>query len=388
MPGLLPRFQPCFPSEFVERAQELVRRQKVPRRLWQRAKLVLLLHEDAKLSNCAAAREVGLSDQWVRKWRRRWDGGDFSLDDLPRSGRPARFPPTEHSQIKAVACEAVAETGVPLSRQSTQDITRRVRIILGKPISPSTVWRILDEAAIKPWRYRYWIFPRDPYFAVKATRILDLYGRIWNGERLGEDDYVLSSDEKTSIQARLRIHPGLPPSAGCPARTEFEYRRGGALQYLAAWDVFRGLVFGRTEAHTGAAPFFRLVDQVMSQEPYRSANRVFWVVDNGSSHRGEAAQHRLQQRFPNAILVHTPVHASWLNQVEIYFSIIQRKVLTPNDAKSLNDLADKLRRFEELNNQDPRPFDWRFDRCKLEQFLRRLEARGFSSVPTRLATAA
>jgi hypothetical protein len=129
----------------------------------------------------------------------------------------------------------------------------------------------------------------------------------------------------------------------------------------------------------------RLVHQVMSQEPYRSARRVFWIVDNGSSHRGERAQQRLQERYPNAILIHTPVHASWLNQVEIYFSLIQRKVLTPNDAASLADIANRLTQFEDLNNKDPCPYNWRFDRSKLEQFLRRLEARGFSSRPTRMA---
>ena len=303
-----------------------------------------------------------------------------------QDGRLA-FPPTEQSQVKAVACEIVAETEVPLSRQSTTDVTSRVSAALERPISRSTVWRILDRAAIKPWRFRYWIFPRDPDFAAKAQRILDLYAGFWYGEPLGEGDYVLSSDEKTSIQARIRIHPGLPPEPGRPAKIEFEYRRGGALQYLAAWDVRRGVVFGRTESHTGIDPFMRLVHHVMSQEPYRSARRVFWIVDNGSSHRGERAQQRLQERYPNAILIHTPVHASWLNQVEIYFSLIQRKVLTPNDATSLADIANRLKQFEDLNNKDPCPYNWRFDRSKLEQFLRRLEARGFSSLPTRLAAA-
>jgi hypothetical protein len=307
--------------------------------------------------------------------------------DHVREDHPT-FPPSEQSQVKAAACEAVAETGTPLSRQSTRDVMQRMHVVLNRNISCSTVWRILDEAAIKPWQYRHWIFPRDRDFAAKAQRILDLYAGFWYGERLGKDDYVVSSDEKTSIQARLRIHASLPPQPRSSARIEFEYQRGGALQYLAAWDVRRGLVFGRSEAHTGIAPFMRLVDQVMSQEPYRSANRVFWIVDNGSSHRGDRAQRRIQERYPNAVLVHTPVHASWLNQVEIYFSLVQRKVLTPNDAVSLADLADRLRRFEQLNNRDPCPFDWRFDRSRLEHFLKRLERRGFHTLPTRVAAAA
>lgn len=249
------------------------------------------------------------------------------------------FPPAERAEVTAVACELTSESGQPLSRQSVDDVRRRVIKSQLVPMSRSTVWRLLDQAAIKPWQHRYWIFPRDPQFVSKASRILDLYAGVWEGEPLGPKDFVISSDEKTSIQARLRIHPSLAPAAGRPQRIEFEYERGGALQYLAAWDVFRGIAMGRCEQTTGIDPFMRLVGQVMTQEPYRSAKRVFWVVDNGSSHRGQTACDRLRKAWPNAVMVHTPVHASWLNQVEIYFSIIQRKVLTPNDFKNLDEVC-------------------------------------------------
>ena len=138
------------------------------------------------------------------------------------------------------------------------------------------------------------------------------------------------------------------------------------MQYLAAWDVRRGQVMGRCEAQTGIESFGRLVEQLMRTEPYRSANRVFWVVDNGSSHRGQTAVQRLRKAYRKAVLVHTPVHASWLNQVEIYFSIIQRKVLTPNDFASLEEVEQRLMLYEELSNSEPRPFNWKFDRaaCK------------------------
>jgi hypothetical protein len=254
------------------------------------------------------------------------------------------------------------------------DVTARASPALGKPISRSTVWRILDTDAIKPWQYTYWIFPRDPQFAEKAEVVLDLYAGVWQGSALGDNDYILSADEKTSIQARIRCHPSLSPAPGRERRVEHEYERGGALQYLAAWDVQRGYVMGRCEPHTGIDPFGRLVTQVMKQEPYRSAKRVFWVVDNGSSHRGKAAVRRLGKAYANAILVHTPVHASWLNQVEIYFSIVQRKVLTPNDFASLEDVEARLRLYEALSNQQPRPFAWKFTRDKLVKFLKRLEA--------------
>ena len=285
------------------------------------------------------------------------------------------FPPRDQAVVKAIACEAVGKTKLPLSRLSLSDLAEQATQALRRPISPSTVWRILDADAIKPWRYRYWIFPRDPQFVEKAGRVLDLYAGIWDGKTLGRKDFIISSDEKTSIQARLRIHASLPTGPKRCTRIEHEYERGGALQYLAGWDVRRGRVMGRCEATTGIVPFGRLVDQVMRAEPYRSADRVFWVVDNGSSHRGQRAIRRLRKRYRKAILVHTPVHASWLNQVEVYFSIIQRKVLTPNDFASLDEVQERLRLYEELTNRQPQPFDWKFDKAALAKLMERIEAR-------------
>ena len=144
------------------------------------------------------------------------------------------------------------------------------------------------------------------------------------------------------------------------------------MQYLAAWDVHRARVFGRCEPTTGIEPFERLVQQVMSQEPYVSARRVFWVVDNGSSHRGQRSVARLARRWKNLHLVHVPVHASWLNQVEIYFSVIQRKVLTPNDFASLADVEERLLAFECHYEQTATPFEWKFTRTDLTALMNRL----------------
>jgi hypothetical protein len=239
-------------------------------------------------------------------------------------------------QIKALACELPATHGLPLSRFSVTDLARFARQSgLVATISDSTVWRWLNEDAIRPWQHRCWIFPRDAQFAVKAGRILDLYQRRWNGKTLRDDEFVVSADEKTSIQARIRRHPSLPPQPASPMRVEHEYKRCGAWAYLAALDVHRAKVFGRCEAKNGIAPFDRLVAQVMRQPPYDKARRVFWIMDNSSSHRGSRCIARLQAQFPRLVAVHGPVHASWLNQIEIYFSIVQRKVLTPNDFPSL-----------------------------------------------------
>jgi hypothetical protein len=244
-------------------------------------------------------------------------------------GRPF-FPPEVVVQVKALACELPAQSDLPLSRFSRQDLARAVvaRGIVAQ-ISGATIWRWLDQDAIRPWQYRSWIFPRDPHFELKAGRVLDLYQGCWQDQPLGSDEYVISADEKTSIQARVRIHPTQPTQPGQAKQVEFEYARGGALAYLAAWDVRRAKVFGCCDLTTGIVPFDALVQQVMSQEPYRQAKRVFWIVDNGSSHRGRAACQRLQHRYSNLVLVHLPVHASWLNQIEIYFSVVQRKERWP-----------------------------------------------------------
>ena len=370
MPG--PRPALCtFPDDFLQEAIDTVGRRTVAVQTVQRFRLVLLLHERPSLGNDEAAAAVGLSARQVQRWRSRWATGDFSVEDHPGRGRKAAFSPLDQALIQAMACEVVAETKEPLSRQSLADLVRRARATLGKKISRSTVWRMLHEAAIKPWQYEHWIFPRDPRFAEKAGPILDLYAGTWEGKPLSTKDYVLCMDEKTSIQARQRSHDEMPPQPKRSRRIESEYDRQGALQYLAAWDVHRGIVLGRCEAKTGIQPFGRLVDQVLEQEPYRDAERLFYVVDNGSSHRGQTSVERMRRRDQRIILVHTPVHASWLNQVEIYFSIIQRKVLTPNDFATLDAVRLRLALYEQLSNRTPRPFAWKFTRQDLLNWLKR-----------------
>jgi len=264
--------------------------------------------------------------------------------------------------------------GLPLARLHVPDIRAEVlRRGLVAEISDATIWRWLSDDAIAPWRHRSWIFPRDPDFEVKAGRVLDLYAGRFEGRRLGRREYVVSADEKTSIQARRRCHPSLPPGPGRAMRVEFEYERGGALQYLAAWDVQRAKLFGRCEPATGIEPFGRLVAQVMNQLPYRTARRVFWIVDNGSSHRGQASVERLETAWPNLRLIHLPVHASWLNQIEIYFSVIQRKVLSPNDFADLDAVERRLLAFGERYEQLATPFEWKFTRADLRRLMVRLE---------------
>jgi transposase len=343
-------------------------------RMLLRAKIVLAAAGGA--SNAGIARDLAVCEDTVRKWRSRYAHRRLAgLADARRSGRPRRFSAVQRAQITAIACELPATRGMPLSRWSSFELAcEAIEAGVVVDISASTVRRWLAADAIKPWQYRSWIAPRAPDFASKAAVVLDLYARVCDGKPLGPGDYVVCSDEKTSIQARCRCHPTLPPGRARMMRVEHEYERGGALAYLAAWDVHRGKVFGRCEPTTGIAPFGRLVEQVMNTEPYASADRVFWVVDNGSSHRGQAAIDRMTKQWPTARLVHTPVHASWLNQCEVYFSVVQRKVVTPNDFYDLADVEDRLLAFQDLYSAAARPFNWKYTTKDLNALMARIAA--------------
>jgi len=352
----------------------LIRAGTTAQRLALRALIVLMAADGQPTTAIAAALDV--CEDTARKWRHRWcqTPSLASLGDAKRSGRRPVFTPVQVAGVKAVACRPPTGSGLPLSRWSCSELARQVtKDGICKSISPTTVRRWLTEDAIKPWQYRSWIFITDPDFQAKAQKVLDLYARKWNGKPLTANEYVISADEKTSIQARCRCHPTLPPGRARMIRVNHDYHRGGAVAYLAAYDVHRAQIHGRCEDTTGIVPFTALVEQVMTQEPYATAERVFWVVDNGSSHRGQKAIDRLTEQFPNAVMVHTPVHASWLNQVEIYFSIIQRKVLSPNDFSDLDAVICRLGQFEIRYNQNAGPFKWKFTTADLTDLITRID---------------
>ena len=285
--------------------------------------------------------------------------------------------------VKALACELPGKFGLPLSRFSLADLRRHVLAAgLVAQISGVTIWRWLRQDAIRPWSHRSWLFPRDPLFAEKAGRVLDLYHRRWQGKALGPGDFVISADEKTQIQIRARRHVITAPRAHRSMRIESDYTRHGTCAYVAAWDVHRAKLFGRVVKQISIQSFDALVADVMRRAPYRTARRVFWIVDNGTIHRGQRAVARLRARWPNLVLVHLPIHASWLNQVEIYFSIVQRKALTPDDFSTQADVTARLLGFQRHYQRIARPFEWRFTRADLVKLLKRC------SPPARLQNAA
>lgn len=279
--------------------------------------------------------------------------------------------------VKAVACDSAGAHSRGLARYTVRDSVARVLEELSLDrLGISTVWEILKRDAIKPWQFRSWIFPRDPEFAARAGVVLDLYGRTWGGLPLGERDFVLSGDEKPGILRRTRCHPTVLPRPGHPGRREFEYRRHGTGVLLALLDIGHGQVFHETVRKNGIDPFRQLIATTVAHERYRHAERLFFVVDNGGSHSRQRFQARLNEWFPRPeypemIAVHLPKHASWLNQIELFFSLVGRRALKGFECKDLPTMSAHLTRFIEVHNENPRPFKWRFtkedlaDRMKL-----------------------
>jgi len=327
--------------------------------------------------NARIAADLRITVDTVRKWRVRFAGrGLAGLADLPRCGRPRRISELTRAAVVALACQLPAATGVPLSRWTGSELVAELtQTGTAESLSASSVLRILAEHPVKPWQYQSWISPRDPDFAAKASVILDLYQGFYQGTRLRPGDRILSVDAKPSIQARGRCRPTAPAGPGRPMRVEHEYVRHGALALLAALDVRTGKVFAATPDTTGITPFMDLISQVMSRAEYKDAPRVFVIVDNGSDHRGQIAADRLRDAYPNTIMIHTPVHASWLNQVEIVFSVIQKKVLTPGDFPGLGTLSYALLAFVNRYNRTARPFNWKFNAGDLTALLRRISQR-------------
>lgn len=244
-------------------------------------------------------------------------------------------------------------------------------------MSYSTAWRRLSEDAIRPWFHRPWLFPRDPQLLEKATPVLELYHRRWQGEPLSSRDVVLCADELTQLQALSRLHPGVPAAPGKSALHEFEYARHGTLCYLAFLDVFSGRVYGETAAVNGIEVFDLALKHCLAQERYKEAERVFLIVDNGCAHHPRTSPARIQEQYPKVTLVHLPIHASWLNQVELYLSILKRKALHPADFADLKALQRRVMLFQCRYNEQAQPFRWNYTRADLAAHVKRLEQKGW-----------
>ena len=311
-----------------------------------RAKIILLAA--AGLRNDIIASRLSLQRQIVSKWRTRF------FD-------------------QRLAGESPRTTGIPLARWSLRELQREVvtrglvATISARPYgggwppmrSGRGVIAVGCSRAIPTLRRK----PAPSWICMPASGTANRWPRMTPSYR--------PTKKRAFRPAGVAMRRGRPdPITWRKSNTSYE--RMGAWAYRAAWDVQRAKLCGRCEPGTGIAPFDRLVAQVMAPEPYCSARRVFWIFDNGSAHRGPKAVERLQRQWPNVIPIFTPLHASWLNQIEIDFSIVQRKVLTPGDFADLAALEAALIGFQGRYEPAARPFEWTFTRADLAALLSKL----------------
>jgi transposase len=274
--------------------------------------------------------------------------------------RPAQagrrsFPPDVAVHLVKLACEMPDRLGVSISQWDCQELARKlVADGVVQRISPQTVGRILNHHRLKPWRKHLWLspdVPRDAAFAAQVKEVVDLYTRP-----LAANEVVLCADEKTSLQPRTRLSPTLPAQPDLPVRVEHEYQRKGALNLFAAFDTRTGRVYARTAQRKRQVEFIAFLEQV-DQEVPADKTTIHIVLDNLRMHKGKQVQVWLAQH-PRFVFHHPPVHCSWMNQVEQWFSILQRKRLGIADFADLAALSERLLAFVAHWNVHAHPFNW------------------------------
>ena len=380
MPWASPHYQPCFSESDLALARDVIRKSSSRRDHFRRAQLALLLASEPDISNPEAGRRLGMHQNAIRKWRKIWCAGPFRLTDSLGRGRKPRLSPSVVIEVKAAACDNAEARTKGLSHYSIRDLAGVLRDKLSLvKLAPSTVWSILDQDAIKPWQYRSWISRRDPEFSKYADVVLDLYQGIYMGQPLRERDFVFSGDEKPGLLLRTRCNATQQPAPGMPGLIEFEYRRHGTAALLALLEIGSGQVFHETVAKSGIEPFMKLIEKMLENELYRNAEKLYFIVDNGSSHARQRFQERLNERFPiekypQMIAVHTPKHASWLNQVELFFSIVGRKALKHVECRNRQEMFDHINRFITRYNENASPFNWRFTKDDLAERMSKCES--------------
>ncbi|WP_329615328.1 IS630 family transposase [Streptomyces brevispora] len=331
--------------------EQLAHSRTAPLRRIQRAKVALAAAEGTP--NAVIARRYRLHIATVRRWRKRFHHeGLAALDDRERPGRPRQYGPDVHLAIIATVTSAKPAT----DSQWTHRLIAKSLAVHG--ISASQVGRILAGLDLKPHLVRGWLTrPDDPDFHAKAAEVCDLY------LCRPPASVVLSVDEKTAMQARSRRHPTRPAQPGQAERREFEYRRHGTASIAAALNVHTGQVLiediVRNDSTTFIA-FLRLLDHSI-----HPALTIHLVMDNGASHTSKATRTWLAAH-PRFVVHHTPKHASWLNQVEIFFSILARRLLRRGEFTSRQDLIDQIREFTLAYDDEARPFRWTYDGTPLK----------------------
>lgn len=312
----------------------------------ERARLVLMAAEGA--SNRQIGSTIGMHYNQVAVWRRRYaEFGLAGLDDADRSGRP---PVYGHDDVLLLV-KTVTEPPPHSARWTMEAIARRLHE-QGVAMSASQVWRVCRSLDLKPWQTESWMTSHDPEFWAKAADVCGLY--------LSPPDnaVVWSVDEKSGMQAKSRVNPTRPAVPGAAVRTEFEYRRHGTAVLFAALNVHEGDVAGWVTDSTRTDNFVEFLADLDSYTP--DGLDLHCIVDNLSTHFTPKVQEFLAAH-PRIVLHRTPTHASWLNQIELFFSILERRLLRHGEFDSIDDLTARIVAFINDYNRRAKPFRWTYD---------------------------
>jgi len=329
--------------------REIARSRSLPWYQVQRAKIVLLAAR--RVPNAEIARVVGCGVDTVRAARRRYlADGMRGLRDRPRSGRPPIYDIDVRLRIVATATSTPPE---PDSQWTHRSIAEHLADSDGNGISASQVGRILGEADLRPHKIRGWLNrPDDPQFFTRAAGVCDLYLHP------PADTVLLSIDEKTAIQAKHRKHPTRPAGRRRPGRREFEYVRHGTVSLIAALNVVNGFVHPKIIDKNNSVTFIDFLTEV--NDLVDTDKNIHLIMDNGSSHTSKATRAWLAAH-PRITVTYTPKHASWLNIVEIFFSILTRRVLQNAEFTSQAQLAKRILTFITHYDRTAKPFRWTYD---------------------------
>lgn len=368
MSGPQPKYAIEMTAEQVTQLTHLSQSYMKPFAEVQRARILLAAHHHPEWSNTQIAQEVGCHRDSVKEWRRRWHETPTAqrrLSDQPRHGRQRKFSAAERTQIIALACTQPKDQGKPWMRWSGEKLAAvAVEQGIVPSISPSTIRAWLQADRIKPWRFHNWQHSTDPQFVDKAMPVLDLYQHATDLAAKGE--VVVCTDEKTSIQARQRLSATTAAIPEFPVQVSDRYRRMGALQLFCALLVATGLTFIQTKTGKCFSDFKQFLLAFFASVHCQTCTAVHLILDNGSTH----AKKQLGDWIVSLNLSFTvkiywlPTHASWLDQVEIIFSKVQRDVLTPNDFGSTTALEKTLKAYFADLNQHPKPIHWTYTKTK------------------------
>jgi len=356
--------------------RKIVRQRKIPWSVRQRAWIALLIVTLPKLTHEQIAARVGCHRNTVANWEKRWHQEGFtfpeSLADIPRPGAPCRFDTVVRVALVALSCTLPKDHGIALSRWSSEDLTQTlIDHRITNSISSRTVRRWLKEDKIRPWRFHSWQTSPDPQFVSKAEKILELYTAIRN-----KDHSIFCIDEKPSIQARYHKRETVRGAgSNYPVHLDSEYERKGAVQLIAAYQVGTGWVFGRCYDRKRKVEFYRFINQLMEQNVCKQSKKITLIVDGGPAHRPQTFPAWIAQNFENVEVVYLPKHSSWLNQIEIWFSVLQRKLLTPNNFSSKQHVINSIGQFIARNNANPKPITWSYTKDDLRSCLQKREER-------------